>query len=102
MAPTTQDPPDPALFAKPDLYVVARFLDKLGEAGAPYPRSQLQMAVRLNYDLYRKYLAFLEAKGFVALQGEGRATHVALTPRGLEARRQLVQWIRGVLGEGPL
>lgn len=88
---------------KPDLYVVARFLDRLWTPDAAYTRAQLQMAVRLNYDLFRRYLAFLEENGFVACGPDGKdVERVRLTPAGLAAHKELVAWIRRVLGEGVL
>ena len=88
------DPP-----AKPDLYVVARFLDRLCQPDAAFTRSRLQLAVRLNYDLFRAYLAWMERKGFVVAGAEKDDKEIIrITPAGLEAHHQLVGWIRRVLG----
>ncbi len=92
-------PEESAPPARPDLYVVARFLDKLCVADASYTRSKLQAAVRLNYDLFRSYLAWLEQKGFVTQSTEKDAKQVVrVTPAGLEAYHQLVEWIKRTLG----
>jgi predicted transcriptional regulator len=82
---------------KPDLYVVARFLDRLAQPGASYTRSKLQLAVRLNYDLFRWYLAFLEAKGFVEVAPEDGRDVVRLTAAGRAADRELGDWVRRLL-----
>ena len=90
----------PAAPAKPDLYVVARFLDKLCQPGAAFTRSKLQAAVRLNYDLFRSYLAWLESKGFVTSKAEkDEKAVVRVTPVGLDAYHELVGWIRRVMGD---
>jgi predicted transcriptional regulator len=92
-----RDPTQPP--ERPDLYVVARFLDKLTKPGATYTRSRLQAAVRLNYDLFRGYLALLEQKGWVRVVGEGSRQECRITPEGLAAYHHLVDWIRDVFGE---
>lgn len=84
---------------RPDLYVVARFLDRLAQPGAGYTRSRLQAAVRLNYDLFRSYLRWLEEKGFVRTVKDYERELIVATPAGLEAHERLVQWIKRVLGE---
>lgn len=80
---------------RPDLYVVARFLDKLAASPEGHPRTKLQQAVRLNYDLYRSYLALLAQTGFVEV-GEDR---VKLTDKGRAAHAALLGWIRDALGD---
>jgi predicted transcriptional regulator len=85
---------------RPDLYVVARFLDRLRFDEEPHTRSSLQMAVRLNYDLFRSYLAFLEAEGFVRVVPQQTGSdEVHLTEDGQEAHRRIVAWIREVIGD---
>lgn len=87
---------------RPDLYVVARFLEALYGSGRTYTRRQLQMAVRLNHDLFTRYLAFLVARGLIHLvtDGDGRET-VRVTPKGREAYHRFVGWVRELLGDGP-
>lgn len=88
---------------KPDLYVMARFLDRLWQPDATYTKAQLQVAVRLNYDLFRRYLAFLEERGFVTLAADARGREVVrLTGSGLDAHRHLVSWIERVVGSSAL
>ena len=85
---------------RPDLYVVARFLDRLAQAPEGVPRARLQHAVRLNYDLYRGYLALLAAKRYLRVvpdkEGHDR---VWLTQEGREAHARLVGWIRDAFGD---
>ena len=91
---------DAAPPARPDLYVVARFLDRLGEAGDGVPRTKLQGAVRLNYDLYRAYLALLVGKGWATVTDDADGVaRVRLTRAGREARERLVTWIRDAFGD---
>jgi len=85
---------------RPDLYVVARFLDRLLHDEGTHTRSSLQMAVRLNYDLFRSYLAFLEDEGFVEVEPrDDGSDHVHLKPEGARAHRRIVDRIRDVIGE---
>lgn len=100
-----ETPPRPP--AKPDLYVIARFLDCLWrpawEVPPAYTKAKLQLAVRLNYDLFRRYLAFLVEKKFVEVRADPRGTEViVLTAEGRKAHDELVAWLRGVFGDGQL
>ncbi len=87
--------PDPPPPRKPDLYVVARFLDRLGETPAGVPRTRLQAAVRLNYDLYRSYLTLLVEKRYVTVNED----RIQLTQEGRHAKDRLVGWIRDAFGD---
>ena len=88
-------PPD-----RPDLYVVARFLDVLRGAPEGYPRTRLQGAVRLNYDLYRSYLALLLERELVAVSADDEGVErVHLTAKGAAAHTRLVGWIRDAFGD---
>jgi hypothetical protein len=86
-----------------DLRVVARFLDALvGPDGAtrPLSRSRLQLAARVNYDIYRTYEAALVGRGLMTLDAE--AALVTVTPRGAEVRTRLLRLLADVLGSGSL
>ena len=79
---------------------MARFLDRLAEPDRVFTRAQLQLAVRLNWDLFRRYLAYLEGRGLVAVEkGAGERETVRLTQAGRDARRRLLEWIRDVVGD---
>lgn len=85
---------------RPDLYVVARYLEALYRTERTYSRRQLQNAVRLNHDLHAKYLAFLVERGLAALVVDGKgAETVRITPAGREACHRFVGWVREMLGE---
>lgn len=85
---------------RPDLYVVARFLDRLRYDEGTHTRSSLQMAVRLNYDLFKSYLAFLEDKGFLRVTPQEKGSdEVHITNEGVQAHGRIVAWIRDVIGE---
>lgn len=87
---------------RPDLHIVARFLDRLAEPG-PWTRSTLQRGVRLNYDLFRKYLDLLVERGWVkASRAKGSGAKeketFGLTPAGHKLRSDLVAWLEGLFG----
>lgn len=84
---------------RPDLYVVARFLDRLCQPDAAYNKARLQLAVRLNYDLFRSYLLWLHEKGFAETQTVLGHDMVVATAKGREAHQRLVGWIKQVLGD---
>jgi predicted transcriptional regulator len=78
---------------RPDLHVVARFLDAL--AAGPRSRSALQRAVGLNYDIFRRYLGLLVERGQVEVVDE----EVRLTPMGIRLRAELLEWLRRLFGD---
>ncbi len=85
--------------AKPDLYVVARFLEKLIAGGGQRRKTELQMAVGLNFNVYTKYLDWLESKNLIHVtEQDERSKYVALTPKGIETYKTLVKWIKDVVG----
>lgn len=89
------EPPD-----RPDLYVVGRFLHRLRYDEQSHTKSSLQMAVRLNYDLFRSYLTWLEDEGFVDVHPKGSGSdEVHITSEGIEAHDRIVEWIRDVVGD---
>lgn len=60
----------------------------------PQRRTDLQLAVRLNYTVYKRYLEWMERKGLVVV-GET----IELTPKGTQTYRTLVTWIKDAVGE---
>jgi predicted transcriptional regulator len=79
---------------RPDLYVVARFLERLWRDERPHRKTDLQLAVRLNYNVYKKYLDWMEQKGLIVVDET-----VRITPKGLETYRTLVAWIKETVGD---
>ena len=82
---------------KPDLYVVARFLEALWiKGGGEMRRPELQMAVRLNYNIFIKYLEFLKDRKLIA---ENDARVVMITAKGVDAYTTLVRFVKEVVNE---
>jgi predicted transcriptional regulator len=79
---------------RPDLYVVARFLDRLAREPRPYRRTDLQLAVRLNYTIYKRYLEWMERKGLIRVDET-----IEITPKGRETYQTLVAWIKDAVGD---
>jgi predicted transcriptional regulator len=83
---------------RPDLYVVARMLERLWRAEEPMVKTRLQVASRVNYDIFSRYLTWMLSKNLVSLNSkEDGHERVSLTPDGEEAYRKLVQWIDEVI-----
>ena len=74
--------------------MVARFLDRLCRDPRPQRRTDLQLAVRLNYNIYKRYLEWMERKGLI-LVGDT----IQITPKGIETYGTLVTWIKDAVGE---
>lgn len=86
---------------KPDLYVVARFLERLAEAAEPLKRTDLQLQVRVNYTIFQRYLAWLEQRLYVCRDiGDDGSERIRLTEKGRIAYGTLVAWIRDAVGGG--
>jgi len=80
---------------KPDLYVVARFLDVLWWNNIGMKKTQLQMSVRLNYQTFLKYLEWLENHGLVKVVADDEGNErITLSEKGMEAHKRLVEWIK--------
>jgi predicted transcriptional regulator len=82
---------------RPDLYVVARFLDVLYGNGQPMKKTNIQMRVGLNYARFSQYLEWLQAHGMVQRMGDPQGDQYGLSPKGVEAYHSLVDWIRDTL-----
>jgi predicted transcriptional regulator len=88
---------------RPDLYVVARLLERLWREGTPMLKTRLQVAANVNYDVFQRYLVWLLERKLASLENapDGHE-RVALTPRGADAYRKLVQWINEIVhGRAP-
>lgn len=86
---------------RPDLHVVARFLDCMCRPGeGAFTRSRLQRAVRLNYDLFRRYLELVVERGLVAADDQDPETF-RVTEDGRRVHRELVAWLHDLFGGEP-
>ena len=84
---------------KPDLYVISRFLETLWLGHKTYKKTNLQMAVNLNYDVFMKYLSWLEEKGLIIIYNENDHQYVKVTTKGVEVYNTVVMWIKKTIGE---
>ena len=82
---------------RPDLYVLARFLDTLYSNGQPMKKTNLQMRVGLNYPRFIEYLEWMVSHGFVQKREEEGIDLLSLSPQGLDAHHRLVDWIRDTM-----
>jgi len=82
---------------RPDLYVLARFLDTLYESGEPMKKTNIQMRVGLNYPRFTEYFEWMAAHGFMQKGDEDGAEVYSLSPQGVEAYHRLVSWIRDTM-----
>lgn len=84
---------------RPDLYVVARFLERLWLPDKEYKKTQLQMAVGLNYNVYIKYLNWLSSKGLIKIEKKNeQREYIKITKEGVDAYYTLVEWIKKIMG----
>ncbi len=82
------------LMERPDLYVVARILERLYREGSPVLRTRLQLSSRVNYDAFMNYLDWMMAKRLVQLVPlENGHDGVVLTPEG--GGGHTVRWYGG-------
>jgi len=89
---------DPELPERPDLYVVARLLERLWRENRPMLKTRLQLAANVNYDVFTRYVSWMVGKGLVSMENSPDGhERVAMTPKGYEAYRRLVQWINEIV-----
>ena len=80
---------------RPDLYVLARFLDTLYQNGRRIRKTNLQNRVGLNYPRFIEYLEWMISHGFVERESDETGSELySLSPQGIDAHRRLVAWIR--------
>ncbi|MGD9962491.1 MAG: winged helix-turn-helix domain-containing protein [Thermoplasmata archaeon] len=92
----------PQALEKPDLYVVARLLERLWREEEPMLKTRLQVASRVNYDVFRRYISWMEGRGLVAVENSSDGhDRVSLTTKGEESYKKLVQWINEVIHQKP-
>ncbi len=83
---------------KPDLYVVARFLDIMYRDGSAMKRTNIQMLLGLNYPRFTEYLEWLLSRQLVVhTTDEDGVERITLTPKGLDAYHRLIDWIRDMM-----
>ncbi|MGB2580932.1 MAG: winged helix-turn-helix domain-containing protein [Thermoplasmata archaeon] len=83
---------------RPDLYVIARLLEKLWREEKPMLRTRLQVAANVNYDIFRRYLVWMAERRLVEVQSfDDGYERVVLTAEGMEAYKRLVQWINEMI-----
>jgi predicted transcriptional regulator len=84
---------------KPDLYVLARFLDILYKSDTSMRKTNIQMRLGLNYPRFTEYLEWLLARELVVktFDKEDNSEKFALTTKGLESYHKLVDWIREMM-----
>ncbi|MCE7738971.1 MAG: winged helix DNA-binding protein [Candidatus Heimdallarchaeota archaeon] len=79
---------------KPDFYVIARFLERLWREGHPMKKTRLAMSIGVNYDVFSKYLSWLEKRGLVERVKDERGKEVVrITERGKESYHNIVSWM---------
>lgn len=82
---------------KPDLYLVARFLDIMYKnGGSGMKKTNIQMLFGVRYPRFMEYLEWLLQHGLVAqsIDDEDKAERIVLTPKGIDSYHRLVDWIK--------
>jgi predicted transcriptional regulator len=83
---------------KPDLYVVARFLDIMYRNGSAMKKTNIQMLLGVNYPRFMEYLEWLLKHDLVAESvDEEKAERIRLTPKGIDSYHRFVDWIKETL-----
>jgi predicted transcriptional regulator len=83
---------------KPDLYVVARFLDIMYSHGSAMKKTNIQMLLGINYPRFMEYRNWLLEHGMVAdVIDEDKTERIILTPKGIDSYHRLVDWIKDTM-----
>ncbi|AKG38826.1 hypothetical protein MA03_05480 [Infirmifilum uzonense] len=83
---------------RPDIIVIARILDALYNEGR-MKKTHLQMASRLNYPAFIKYIEWLQEKKLVRLIEDKDGEYLELTQQGRESYERVVTWLKDYLGK---
>ena len=94
-------PSSPEPLDRPDLYIVARLLERMWKEEKPILKTRLQVAANVNYDVFRRYIAWMTDRGLVVADNSLNDGHerLVLTTKGQESYKKLVQWINEVIHE---
>jgi len=85
---------------RPDLFVVARLLEKLWREEQPVLKTRLQVAANVNYDIFRRYLTWMTKRDLVEIRNcEDGHERVEITANGTETYRKLMQLINDLMQE---
>jgi len=83
---------------KPDLYVVARFLEIMYRNGPAMKKTNIQMLLGLRYPRFMEYLEWLRNHELISESvDETGAERIILTPKGIDSYHRLVDWIKDTL-----
>lgn len=83
---------------KPDLYVVARFLDIMYRNGPALKKTNIQMLLGLNYGRFIEYLDWLLKRQLVSEKvDKEEGERIVLTPKGIDSYNTVVEWIKDML-----
>ena len=84
---------------KPDLYVVARFLDIMYRNGSAMKKTNIQMLLGVNYPRFIEYLDWLLKHDLVSegFDEEEKSERIRLTPKGIDSYHRVVDWIKETL-----
>lgn len=83
---------------RPDLIVIARILDALYNEGR-MKKTHLQMASRLNYPAFVRYVEWLENRKLIRIVKEKDGEYVELTPEGRDSYERVVTWLKNYIGK---
>ncbi len=81
--------------SRPDIFVIARILEILWSRESEVKKTELQMASRLNYDIFTKYISWLETRGLIVTVNKDEWHKIIkLTSKGEDAYKGIINWIR--------
>lgn len=79
---------------KPDLYVVARFLDVMFKNGSGMKKTNIQMLLGVNYPRFVQYLEWLLEHDLVSASTDDEGVErIRLTPKGIDSYHRFVDWM---------
>ncbi|MCU0860864.1 MAG: winged helix-turn-helix domain-containing protein [Methanomassiliicoccales archaeon] len=85
---------------RPDIFVVARIMERLWREGRPMLKTRLQLATRLNYDVLVKYLEWMRGRGLISYESDGGHETVVLSERGEKVYVDLAKLLGQLLDDG--
>lgn len=81
---------------RPDMLVVTRMLERLQAATRPYGKTELQLACRINYSIFQRYLQWFTTKGLVEITKDDA---VVITDKGRQLYQTIGSWMKDLFSE---
>ena len=82
------------------MFIIIRILEILWSRGGTIKKTNLQMASNLNFDIFSKYINWLEKWSLIEISNQQKRLKVIrITPKGIKAYKRIIIWIKDFIDD---